>query len=387
MSLQTFFDNFALLADAPNGVAKLRELVLQLAMQGKLTRNWRKKNSYSKEATWKSVDFFSFCVLQRGYDLPLSTREDGNFPIVTSAGIAAYHSEFKAKAPGVVVGRSGSIGKVFYIEEDFWAHNTTLYVRDFKGNLPRYVYYYLLNFKAQQFSRSTAVPTLNRNHLRGFVVDVPSHEEQKQIVMRIEELMRLCDELEARQQARRASRVRLNNATLAPLNNAATLAPEEFEQASARLADNFAVLYDSAETVGRLRSTILQLAVQGKLVQQNLNNEPASLLIEKIKAKKAKMIKEKQIGKSEPLPPIEPYAIPIELPKGWSVERLGNLVLDLQNGISKRKSDSGEPTPVLRLADIKVGQLSENSLREIRLTSNEIIKYRVARGDIITVFN
>ena len=95
--------------------------------------------------------------------------------------------------------------------------------------------------------------------------------------------MRLCDDLKARQQARRESRVRFNNATLAPLNNAASLAPEEFEQDCARLADSFNALYDSAETVNRLRSTILQLAVQGKLAIQDQDDEPASVLLERIK--------------------------------------------------------------------------------------------------------
>jgi type I restriction enzyme S subunit len=216
-TLKAFFDNFALLADASNSVAKLRELVLQLAVQGELTQNWRAVKNPPKEENWKTVGFFDFCVLQRGYDLPLSTRKNGKFPIVTSAGVAAYHAEFKAEGPGVVVGRSGSIGKVFYVEEDFWPHNTALYVKDFKGNLPRYVYYYLLGFRAEQFSKSTAVPTLNRNNLRRFTVEVPPYDEQEQIVMKVEELMLLCDELEARQKATRESREKLLTAAVRDL--------------------------------------------------------------------------------------------------------------------------------------------------------------------------
>jgi type I restriction enzyme S subunit len=149
--------------------------------------------------------------------------------------------------------------------------------------------------------------------------------------------------------------------------------------------DHFERLADTPNAVPRLREMILQLAVQGKLVRQEERDEHASALIEKIKAEKARLIKEKQSAKAEPLPLIEAEAIPLELPKGWIVERLGNLVLDLQNGISKRKSDNGAPIPVLRLADIKVRQLSEDSLREILLTPNEITKYQVARGDILII--
>ena len=118
-----------------------------------------------------------------------------------------------------------------------------------------------------------AYPAINDEKLFNALVPLPPSEEQIRIVAKIDDLMRLCVDLEARQQARRESRVRLNNATLAPLNNAASLVPEEFEQAVARLGDNFAALYDSAETVNRLRSTILQLAMQGKLIPQVEKNE------------------------------------------------------------------------------------------------------------------
>ena len=138
-----------------------------------------------------------------------------------------------------------------------------------------------------------AMPKINQDELNKILVPVPPLEEQKRIVAKVDELMRLCDELEARQQARRESRVRLNNATLAPLNNAASLAPEEFEQARVRLADNFASLYDSAETVGKLRSTIIQLAVQGRLVPQDPRDEPAFSLLKEVRKEKERQIREK----------------------------------------------------------------------------------------------
>jgi hypothetical protein len=182
-----------------SGTLKLfRRAVLAAACSGRLTADWREARGHTNRNKWATVDFFDFCVLQRGYDLPIAKREDGPFPIVTSGGIIAYHAQYKMSGPGVLVGRSGSIGKVFYVEDDFWPHNTTLYARNFKGNVPKYVYYFLLGFDFQQFGASTAVPTLNRNNLRNTLVEVPPVEEQHEIVRRVESMFKFADAVEKR---------------------------------------------------------------------------------------------------------------------------------------------------------------------------------------------
>lgn len=173
-----------------------RKAVLDAAFLDRLTEDWR--NKLEKSEQWNEVNFFDFCVLQRGYDLPIRKCKPGSYPVVSSSGIVAHHSEFKAKGPGVTVGRSGSTGKVHYVEEDFWPHNTALFVKDFKGNLPKYVYYYLLGFSFQRFSASTAVPTLNRNALRGVKVRVPPFYEQVEIVRQVERLFDLSNSIERR---------------------------------------------------------------------------------------------------------------------------------------------------------------------------------------------
>jgi len=180
----------------PAIIENFRKAVLNGACSGRLTEDWREK--HSKYEPWKQVDFFDFCILQRGYDLPIKKCKPGPYPVVSSSGIAAFHCEFKAKGPGVTVGRSGSTGKVHYVEEDFWPHNTTLFVKDFKGNLPKYVYYFLLGFNFQRFSASTAVPTLNRNTLRRVKVKVPPVDEQVEIVRQVERLFDLANSIERR---------------------------------------------------------------------------------------------------------------------------------------------------------------------------------------------
>ena len=93
---------------------------------------------------WKCDKFKEFAVLQRGNDLTDNEVIPGSYPVVKSNGVSIWHNQFFVEPPGVVTGRSGTIGKAFYIEERFWAHNTTLYVKDFKGNVPKYIYYLIL---------------------------------------------------------------------------------------------------------------------------------------------------------------------------------------------------------------------------------------------------
>lgn len=117
-------------------------------------------------------------TFQRGFDLPSSSRKKGQYPVVASTGITTTHSEAKAKGPGVVIGRSGSIGGGQYIENDYWPLNTTLWVKDFKGNNERFIYYLLKSIDFSSFNAGAAVPTLNRNHLSALKVRIPSRDEQ-----------------------------------------------------------------------------------------------------------------------------------------------------------------------------------------------------------------
>lgn len=198
----------------PEILKKFRESVLAAACEGRLTEEWRKINQI-KEDSWSDLEFFDFCVLQRGYDLPISKRRDGPYPIMASSGILAYHDECKASGPGVVVGRSGSTGKVHYTDEDYWPHNTTLFVKDFKENYPKFVYLFLINFNLEQYSASTAVPTLNRNNLRGIIVSIPSFYEQQEIVRRVDALFSFADSIETKVAAAREKTEKLRQSILA----------------------------------------------------------------------------------------------------------------------------------------------------------------------------
>ena len=127
------------------------------------------------------VPLNEFVLLQRGFDLPQSDRICGDIPVVASTGVAGFHNEYKVDAPGVVIGRSGSIGGGQYITKKFWPLNTTLWVKDFKGHDARYVYYLLKSIDFQRFNVGTGVPTLNRNHLSSVLVKNLGYKNEKLI--------------------------------------------------------------------------------------------------------------------------------------------------------------------------------------------------------------
>jgi len=120
-------------------------------------------------------------VLQRGFDLPTGKRITGEVPVVASTSIVGFHNESAVEGPGVVIGRSGSIGGGQWIDSDFWPLNTTLWVKDFKGNDPRFIYFLLRSIDFSPFNAGSGVPTLNRNHLSGIEVALPPLPEQRAI--------------------------------------------------------------------------------------------------------------------------------------------------------------------------------------------------------------
>lgn len=141
--------------------------------------------------SWRTCRLGDVLTLKRGHDLPELSRQDGEVPVVSSSGITGRHKEAKASAPGVVTGRYGTIGEVFYLEEDFWPLNTALYVIDFKGNDPRFSAYLLRNVLKGYQSEKAAVPGVDRNVLHEIKVRAPTHALQ----LRIAEVLSTYDNL------------------------------------------------------------------------------------------------------------------------------------------------------------------------------------------------
>lgn len=131
---------------------------------------------------WQSKTIGDLVTLQRGIDLPSQSRIAGEIPIMGSFGVTGRHSKAACLGPGVTVGRSGaSAGTVCYVEGDYWPLNTCLYVRDFKGNHPRFVYYFLKTFDLAGLNSGSAQPSLNRNFVHPVPARFPRPPEQKAI--------------------------------------------------------------------------------------------------------------------------------------------------------------------------------------------------------------
>lgn len=136
-------------------------------------------------------------VLQRGFDITKRQQNNGSVPVVSSGGIKSYHDTAMAEGPGVVIGRKGTLGKTFYINEAYWPHDTTLWVKDFKGNIPLFVYYFFVFLDVSHLDSGAANPALNRNQVHPIKTYWPPPEEQPKIVEHlnslVEEVNRVTD--------------------------------------------------------------------------------------------------------------------------------------------------------------------------------------------------
>ena len=134
-----------------------------------------------KTSDWMTVTLGDVTTLQRGFDITKAEQRPGDIPVVSSSGVASYHDQYKVNGPGVVIGRKGSLGTAFYVSGDFWPHDTTLWVKDFHGNDPKFCYYLLKTLRLERFDAGASNPTLNRNHVHGLPVRIPPATIQRRI--------------------------------------------------------------------------------------------------------------------------------------------------------------------------------------------------------------
>lgn len=132
--------------------------------------------------SWTDCELGDVVTLKRGHDLPNDRRIDGDVPVVSSSGITGWHNEARAEPPGVVTGRYGTIGEVFYLDRPYWPLNTALYAIDFHGNDPKFVAYFLRNQLKNYQSEKAAVPGVDRNVLHKIKVRCPDPQAQERIV-------------------------------------------------------------------------------------------------------------------------------------------------------------------------------------------------------------
>lgn len=232
-------------------------------------------------------------------------------------------------------------------------------------------------------SQTTNIANISLAKLNPLPVCIPPAKEQIHIVKKMNELMSLCDQLEQQSLTSLDAHQQLVESLLGTLTDSQNA--EELAENWTRISEHFDTLFTTEASVDALKQTILQLAVMGKLVPQDPNDEPASELLKRIAQEKAQLVKEGKIKKQKPLPPISDEDKPFELPDGWEWTNLPNLSANFQNGLSSRGSNVGEDTIVIRLADIQNWRISYEDTRALKITKEMKEKYSMSVNDILII--
>ncbi len=383
--------NMELIATAPGGVAKLRELILTLAVQGKLVPQDSNERPIDlnlvPELTSRLINegkmpasraVAEVMELDEDHDqLPMNWRViiankifiprsgnsklikgklfdlngDGLYAGYSAAGQDVWLKTYEYEGAAIIISAVGArCGKAFLATGKWSAIANTHIVWPLEEVvLPAYGMLFLNDEKfwirsggAQPFVKVTE--TLEKS------LWIPPLAEQSRIVTRVEALMRLCDALEAKGQLEATQHAQLISTLLGTLTASTT--PEELADSWKRVAQHFDLLLDRPEAIDALEQTLLQLAVRGLLVPQDPTDEPASALLQKIRAEKDRLIATGQIRQGKSLPPISDEEKPFELPVGWEWVRVGD-VIDLLNGYAF-KSEWFKPAGIRLLRNVNV---------------------------------
>jgi type I restriction enzyme S subunit len=245
------------------------------------------------------------------------------------------------------------------------------------------------NFAMNQFMdkmNQLAQPKLALHRILSSVVALPPLTEQHRIVAKVDELMVLCDQLEQQTEQSLTAHQTLVEVLLASLisdTSTDTNNTEDFQTSWQRIAEHFDVLFTTEASIEQLKQTILQLAVMGKLVPQNPNDEPASVLLEKIAEEKEQLIANKKIKKQKPLPAITDEEKPFELPSSWDFSRIVGASLFTEYGTSQKAFEGTDGVPVLKMGDIQSGKVLHGGQKVVPTTIDDLPNLYLEYGDVL----
>jgi len=333
MNAKLLLAHFDRISDAPDAVPRLRRLVLDLAVRGKLVEqdlNDEKPgtlvrvqggnsadNNSDLPVGWASGEVGQFLNFQYGKGLPAAARQEaGPVPVFGSNGVVAFCAHPLSEAPAIIVGRKGSAGALNLCNGPSWTTDVAYFVEAPSFFSIKYLYLALQTLDLDKLGKGVK-PGLSRNDAYLLRLCVPPLAEQRRIVAKVDELMALCDRLEVAQQEHESRLDRLAASTHHHLNNGADA--ESIRGHAQFFIGHLPRLTTDPEQIDALRRTILTLAVQGRLVQQNpADGSSASLLatIRKIRATDAHRTKSSTVNDSDPK---FVQHLPQRLPNGWLV--------------------------------------------------------------------
>lgn len=431
MTPESFAEHFHIFADAPNGVQKLREMILQLAVRGKLVpqhtgdepasvllkririeekklvKESKIKSSKTlsaitpDEAPYRLPDGWEWVRLVEVTDVldhmrqPVSKKEretriagkpsEDLFPYYGATQQAGWIDDYIFDEELVLLGEDGAPflepgrPKAYIISGKSWVNNHAHVLRG-RGILNSYLAVCLNTTDYRSLVTGTTRLKLNRSKMLSIGIPLAPLAEQKRITAKVDQLMALCDELEVRKSTCGEERITLNGACLNALTSSDA---DTARNGWGRISNNFELLYDSPETVSTLRQSILQLAVMGRLVPQNPNDEPASALLKKIKMEREKLIKQGKIKKPKPLSPIKPNEVPYELPRAWEWVRLGALSSRIHYGYTAPGIAAKRGVRLLRITDIQNDRVNWDTVPTCRIEEGRIRDYGLCNGDVL----
>jgi type I restriction enzyme S subunit len=453
MELETFFEQFELLADAPNGVQKLRELILQLAVQGKLVPQdpndepasvllerieAEKKRLVKEGKIGKSQKLPLVDIDEIAYQLPKvwqwarldqiivlmdagwspdcknhPTQDENTWGVLKTTAVQALkyvqnehkelpqnlkpRPEFEVKAGDLLITRAGPKNRVgicclvketrsrlmisdkiirFHLVEPFLLPD--FIVLSLNAGFSQFF------IESQKSGMAASQMNISQAKLRMTPLPIPPLAEQKRIVAKVDRLMSLCDELEARQEKRHDRILQLGEVATSQLLTPST--PQAFNQHWQGICDNFDLLYSTPENVSQLRQAILQLAVMGRLVPQDSNDEPASVLLERIREEKARLVKEGKIRKSEKLSSIKVDELPYELPDSWQWVRFNEILIEITSGWSpmcEKHPKEDEEWGVLKVSAVSWDKFNPDENKALPSNLKPRPEHEVRAGDFL----
>ncbi len=417
-------NNLPLLAGAPNGIKKLRELILELAVRGKLVPQdpsdepasellnllMTEAGAATGRVKGKKQALPEISESEQPFTLPSGwiwgrlgdvtevldslrkpvTKQDrkpGPYPYYGASGVVDYVSAYIFDEPLVLVGEDGAkwgAGErtAFSISGKTWVNNHAHVLRPKRSViLDDYLVISLVAQDLSQFITGMTVPKLNQARLISIGISLPPLAEQHRIVAKVDELMALCDRLEAQQADAESAHAQLVQALLDSLTQASDAT--DFAANWQRLAEHFHTLFTTEPSIDALKQTLLQLAVMGKLVPQDPSDEPASELLKRIAEEKARLAAEGKIKKPKPLTEIAEEEKTFELPAGWDWCQLGQISSDIQYGFTASANHQmGEPL-FLRITDIQNDRVNWESVPGCDISPDEITGYELKDGDIV----
>ncbi|MDF2065098.1 restriction endonuclease subunit S [Bacillus sp. Cr_A10] len=287
----------------------------------------------------------------------------------------------------ILIARTGgTIGKSFVvenIEQKAVFASYLIRVKIYQGGFPKYIKLFLESdlywSQLESKSQGTGQPNVNATSLSNLILPLPPISEQRRIYNKVRELFKQCNELSSKFVKKQTTSAMLNNSIFTRLQDHSN--PEQMRDLRF-VIENMEQLCNDEESIDQLRNAILSLAVQGKLVEQDVNDESASVLVGKVKKEKEIMIAEKISKKEKPLSSITEGEIPYELPQGWEWVRLGNLSKVIEYGTSQKATEINVGVPVLRMNNIQEGRVIYENLKYVETSIKDLPRLYLKYGDI-----